>query len=716
MLDVPLFPAVVLDAEHLTSPQKEVLKLIPLSESLAAWKLLPGISAWVLSTVQIGYRIQFFRHPPRFNGVVFTSVKPELMHVLSQELQTLLSKEAIEHVPLPEIESGYYSRYFLVPKKDGGLRPILDLRGLNRSVKALKFKMLTVKTVVTQIQHHDWFVTIDLKDAYFHIEILPQHRKFLRFAFGGKAYQFRVLPFGLALSPRTFTKCMDAALAPLRLQGIRILNYIDDWLILAQSREMALQHRDIVLAHMVSLGLRLNTNKSVLSPAQRMSYLGIVWDSITMRARLSPARIETIRQTMSKVRLGQEHTVLQYQKMLGLMASASTVIPLGLLHMRLFQLWLKARGFHPRTNPRRQIKVTRRGLRTLSPWLRPRFLTLGPTLGAPCRRRLLTTDASLVGWEAVLEGRPAQGVWEGHQLDWHINCLELMAVFLALKYFLYQLRGCHVLVRVDNTVAVSYLNHQGGLRSRNLNRIARQIFLWAQDKFLSLRAVYIPGQWNVGADLLSRQTLPTVEWKLHPEIVKQIWTRFYKAEVDLFASQQTAQCPLYFSLSHPAPLGMDAMAHSWPNMRLAALAEQSMVLGDNISPRRLAVGDSGEEGPSVSGGGNDIPSQARSVESSCLAPEGNQLRDTGLSPAVIETILSARASSTRKNYAGKWGVFDRWCVKHNVDLVNCQIASVLDFMQEKLSTGTCPATLRGYVAALSACHALIDGAPLGRHQ
>ncbi|KAI2668821.1 Transposon Ty3-G Gag-Pol polyprotein [Labeo rohita] len=631
VLDVPLFPTVVRDAEHLTSPQKEVLKLIPLSESLAAWKLLPGISA-------------------------------ERVGLLQQIL--------------PGSQKGW------------GLRPILDLRGLNHSVKALKFKMLTVKTVVTQIQHHDWFVTIDLKDAYFHIEILPQHRKFLRFAFGGEAYQFR---------------------------GIRVLNYIDDWLILAQSREIALQHRDIVLAHVVSLGLRLNTSKSVLSPAQRTTYLGIVWDSITMRARLSPARIETIRQTMSKVRLGQEHSVHQYQKMLGLMASASTVIPLGLLHMRPFQLWLKARGFHPRANPRRQIKVTRRGLRTLSPWLRPRFLTLGPTLGAPCRRRLLTTDASLVGWGAVLEGRPAQGKWEGHQLDWHINCLELMAVFLALKYFLHQLRGCHVLVRVDNTAAVSYLNHQGGLRSRNLNRIARQIFLWAQDKFLSLRAVYIPGQWNVGADLLSRQTLPTGEWKLHPEVVKQIWTRFYEAEVDLFASQQTAQCPLYFSLSHPAPLGLDAMAHSWPNMRLAALAEQSMVLGDNISPRRLAVGDSGEEGPSVSGGGNDIPSQARSVESSRLAPEGNQLRDTGLSPAVIETILSARAPSTRKNYAAKWGVFERWCVKHNVDPVNCQIASVLDFMQEKLSTGTCPATLRGYVAALSACHALIDGAPLGSH-
>ncbi|KAL1269008.1 hypothetical protein QQF64_031297 [Cirrhinus molitorella] len=141
-------------------------------------------------------------------------------------------------------ESGFYSRYFIVPKKDGGLRPIIDLRLLNRAIKRFRFKMLTIAQIVTQIRSKDWFVTIDLKDAYFHISILPEHRKFLRFAFGGEAYQYRVLPFGLSLSPRTFTKCVDAALAPLRLQGIRILNYIDDWLILAQSQQEAIRHRD----------------------------------------------------------------------------------------------------------------------------------------------------------------------------------------------------------------------------------------------------------------------------------------------------------------------------------------------------------------------------------------------------------------------------------------------------------------------------------------
>ncbi len=163
--------------------------------------------------------------------------------VMEQEVETLLRKEAIEVVLPHDTESGFHSRYFIVPKKDGGLRPILDLRRLNRSVMRLKFRMLTIKQVVSQIRSEDWFETIDLKDAYFHISILPQHRKFLRFAFRGKAYQYRVLPPVLALSPRTFTNCVDAALAPLRLQGIRILNYIADLLILAQSEILAVRHR-----------------------------------------------------------------------------------------------------------------------------------------------------------------------------------------------------------------------------------------------------------------------------------------------------------------------------------------------------------------------------------------------------------------------------------------------------------------------------------------
>ncbi|XP_053092882.1 LOW QUALITY PROTEIN: uncharacterized protein LOC113526632 [Pangasianodon hypophthalmus] len=568
-------------------PEVSLERLIPLVSFLAAWKLLPNVSQWVLRTIERGYRIQFGFPPPHFSGVLPTLVGP-VQALVMEQVCTLLRKEAIEVVP-PH-DRGFYRRYFIVPKKDGGLRPILDLRQLNLSVARLKFRMLTVTQVVPQIRSEDWFVTINLKDAYFHISILPQHRKFLRFAFGGEAYQYRVLPFGLALSPRTFTKCVDAALAPMRLQGIRKLNYIDDWLILARSEQLAVRHRDVVLTHMKKLGLRLNAGKSVLSPVQRTTYLGVVWDSTTMQARLSPARIELIRMAVARVREGRSLTVKQFQKLLGLMAAASIVISFGLLYMRSLQWWLKTRGFSLRGNPLRMIRVTRRCLRALDMWRKPGFLSQGPVLGAlVILLVMLATDASLTGWGAVMSGRSVCGLWSGRRLTWHINCLEMLAVLLALKHFLPDLRGRHVLVRTNNTAVAYYINHQGGLRSRLLYRLALQILVWSQGKLLSLRAAYIPGRLNTGADALSRQGPIPGEWRLHPEVVERIWRVFGRAQVDLFATQETSHCPLWFSLTHPAPLGLDAMAQAWLRLHLYAFPPVALLPGVLERVRRDGV-------------------------------------------------------------------------------------------------------------------------------
>ncbi len=63
------------------------------------------------------------------------------------------------------------------------------------------------------------------------------------------------------------------------------MNYIDDWLILAPSHQLAVRHRDVVLAHMKELELWLNAKKSVISLLQRTTFLGVVWDSTSMLAR-----------------------------------------------------------------------------------------------------------------------------------------------------------------------------------------------------------------------------------------------------------------------------------------------------------------------------------------------------------------------------------------------------------------------------------------------
>jgi len=56
----------------------------------------------------------------------------------------------------------------------------------------------------------------------------------------------------------------------------------------------------------------------------------------------------------------------------------------------------------------------------------------------------------------------------------HINCLELLAVWLALKHFLPLLTGQHALVRTDNTICV---NRQGGLHSHHMHTLAHRLSL-----------------------------------------------------------------------------------------------------------------------------------------------------------------------------------------------------------------------------------------------
>ncbi len=116
--------------------------LVPLVRSLGAWLELPRPSRWLLRTIRLGYAIQFAQRPPKFRGIQFTSVLNKDAPVLRAEVAVLLAKDAIEPVPPAEIKSGFYSPYFIVPKKGGGLRPILDLRILNRALHKLPFRML----------------------------------------------------------------------------------------------------------------------------------------------------------------------------------------------------------------------------------------------------------------------------------------------------------------------------------------------------------------------------------------------------------------------------------------------------------------------------------------------------------------------------------------------------------------------------------------------
>ncbi len=401
----------------------------------------------------------------------------------------------------------YKGPYFIVPKKHGGLHPIWDLRVLNRALVKLPFKMLTQRRLFQCVRPFDWVAAIDLKDAYFHVSILPR----FRFAYKGAS-----IPVG---PPLRAPQPVGASGQPGKEQT---LPYAED----------LFSRQGVGLGQPHSTSLRgacsVNAEMPGVSPAQEGGSTETFSEApgaYGILSRYHAARIASY-ETAS--------------------ALASRPSP--------------EMGMAPRHIPGLTHPVLPSHLQ---PMVGSCFLRAEVPLEQVSRHVVVSTDASATGWGAMCNGHAAAGLWTGPQLQWHINCLELLAVWLALRRFSTLLHEKHILVRSDNTATVAYINHQGGLRSRRMSQLARHLLLWSQKHLRSLRAVHVPGELNRAADELSRQHALPGEWRLHPEVLQLIWRRFGDAQVDLFASPDTSHCQLFFSLSE-GTLGTDALACSWP--------------------------------------------------------------------------------------------------------------------------------------------------------
>lgn len=145
--------------------------------------------------------------------------------------------------------------------------------------------MATLKMVAHSLCHGDHVVSLDLSDAYFHVRIHPSFRRFLRFQFQGRFYQFCAMPFGLSSSPLTFTKLTRPITLFCRRLGVRVIFYLDDSIIMARSWQTLIHHRDLVLSLLRHLGFLINLEKSDLHRAQEFTFLGLHWN--TQEARMS---------------------------------------------------------------------------------------------------------------------------------------------------------------------------------------------------------------------------------------------------------------------------------------------------------------------------------------------------------------------------------------------------------------------------------------------
>ena len=238
------------------------------------WETL-GSGPKVVTTLREGYTLQFrFRpHLTRSPTVISNYHNSAKQSFLLEPLYQLINKNAVEPVENPN-SSGFYNRLFLVPKPNNRWRPVLDLHSLNTFLNTESFKMETPETIETSLQAGEWVTSIDFKDAYFHIPIHSQSRKYMHFHLQGRSYQFKALPFGLSTAPMEFTVVAKEVKLMALQKGIRIHQYLDDWLVRASTHDTCLQHTQTLVTLCQELGWLVNKEMSELVPKQVFNFVG----------------------------------------------------------------------------------------------------------------------------------------------------------------------------------------------------------------------------------------------------------------------------------------------------------------------------------------------------------------------------------------------------------------------------------------------------------
>ena len=182
-------------------------------------------------------------------------------------------------------------------------------------------------------------VSIDIQDAYLHVPMARSVRKYLRFMVNGRVYQFTCLPFGLATSPREFTKLLRPVVQLLRLQGIKLHVYLDDWLIRASSTVQARTHADLVLQVLQHLGWVINFSKSDLVPSQQFDFIGMQFNTCAYTVAPLPRMRVKIQNTLDHWRSHPLISARDLHRLLGMLTFMATLVPRGRLRLRPIQWW-----------------------------------------------------------------------------------------------------------------------------------------------------------------------------------------------------------------------------------------------------------------------------------------------------------------------------------------------------------------------------------------
>ena len=251
-----------------------------------------------------------------------------------------------------------------------------------------------------------------------------------------------------------FTRVFGVVSAFLHSQRIRLICYLDDWLILVDSPESVSRALNLVLSSCQTLGVRVNVEKSDLVPSQRSTYLGMIINSVTFRAYPSLERVERFSKLAEEFVSHPYQPASLWESLLGTMASLLQLVQGSRLRMRPLQFSLRHQW--PNRRPKFAKLMVRPPVRdAVLWWLEADRLRRGVSLEVRTPSVHLWTDASLAGWGGHTSSWQASGLWDRRERHLHINVLEIRAMMRCLELLPSLEKGSVVALQGDNTTALA---------------------------------------------------------------------------------------------------------------------------------------------------------------------------------------------------------------------------------------------------------------------
>ena len=684
---------------------------------------------WVLSIVRNGFRIPFIKIPPLSSVPIRMSQSSSPF--LREEIENLLNKRAVERVQNPETP-GFYSRIFLVPKKNGKFRLILDLSLLNRYIEKQAFKMETVKSVRQAMRLNDWAVSIDLTDAYLHVPIHRQSRKYLRFVHEDQVYHFSALPFGMSLSPLIFSKLMDVIAAFLRQRAISVFPYLDDWLIKNLIHNHLITQTKICIQTIQSLGFLPNLKKSDLFPAQKFTFIGMEFLTQQNLVRVPADHVQNLILTIKKIMSAKHVSARTFLSLLGKLSAAADLVLLGRLHLRPLQMCLLS-VWKPHILPLdHPISINGMIRSHLQWWINPIRFETGTSIHPPDPKFFLYTDASHYGWGAHLEPttllswsldrKPIPAPYQYVRNDGHTISTEtsqnIYSPFLHHDIhrqhnggLIYQQTGWHSFPQslrrsLENTQLVPGTRHsyQSTSHPRQIQHSCRPP--------LKTRQTY---QDRMGSGSNSCEfSIPDAQLpkcgsvcdKIQPQtpIICLSSTRLQNTSDRCpVHGLESSSCICFSSFYSDTCCSRENPTTSVQNSsHSSVLATATVVLrtsssisvSSDSSATNSKTTDSIQRKICTSKPPNSRPSRLGVIKQS--------IRDKKFSQNVADFVSRSRRASTQKVYDAKWTIFSNWCHTKKVNPISAPITVIADFLIFLFSEKKCQiSTIKGYRSMIS---------------